>query len=164
MIDLKAKVDAMLVGAAGEHYVISQLLLQGLNAGLAPIGAKAVDVLTMSADGMIRDHIQVKTARGRRSWHMGVKHEALDSKSALYTFVAFMPEGQEVFVIPGEVVGKVVRESHRIWLETPGMKGQKHNDNAMRMLHYEYKNLEIPCAPPGWMEQYRDAWDLLSAH
>jgi hypothetical protein len=163
VIDLKAKVNSMLVGAAGEHFVVSQLLLQGIIAGLAPIGAKAVDVLTMSSEGIIRDHIQVKTARGRRSWHMGEKHEALDSGSALYAFVAFMPQGQELFLVPGEVVGRIVRESHQIWLDTPGVKGQQHNQTKMRMLHYEYKNLEIPCAPKDWMEQYRDAWELLSA-
>jgi hypothetical protein len=39
--------------------------------------------------------------------------------------------------------------------------GQQHNDNKMRMLHYEYKSLEIPCAPHGWMEEYRNAWHLL---
>jgi hypothetical protein len=164
VIDLKAKVDSMLIGAAGEHYVISQLLLQGIHAGLAPVGTKAIDVLAMSESGEIQCQIQVKTARGRRNWHMGVKHKALDSDSALYAFVAFLPDSTEVFLIPGQKVGEVVREAHRIWLDTPGKMGQEHNDNKMRMLHYEFKSLEIPCAPNGWMDEYRDAWHLLQKH
>lgn len=162
MVDLKAKVNSTLVGAAGEHFVISQLLLQGLHAGLAPIGAKGIDILTMSADGEIGDRIQVKTSRGRRSWQMGVTHEQLDEKSPLFVFVAFTSAGQDLFVVPGHVVGGVIRESHRIWLDTPGKKGQDHHDNPMRMVHYDYQNLEVPCAPLGWMEPYRDAWHHLS--
>lgn len=41
VVDLNTKVPSNLVRAAGEHYVLSQLLLQGFNAGLAPVRSDA---------------------------------------------------------------------------------------------------------------------------
>ena len=44
-----------------------------------------------------------------------------------------MKEPWEYYVVPAEVVSKAVREAHKIWLDTPGKKGQKHNDSSVRL-------------------------------
>ena len=35
--------------------------------------------------------------------------------------------------VPSKEVAKYVKREHRKWLDTPGRKGQSHNDTSMRM-------------------------------
>jgi len=44
-----------------------------------------------------------------------------------------------------------IKTGHQDWLKTPGRKGQKHNDSAMRALEDR----------DGWMDKYLERWDLL---
>ena len=53
--------DKTLVGAAGEHLVLSRLLSRGLLASQAPRGARKADVLLNPLDGGTPRLIQVKT-------------------------------------------------------------------------------------------------------
>lgn len=58
-------------------------------------------------------------------------------------------------------------ESHKLWLDTPGKNGKAHNDNKMRRLLPDYlrgRELEgevVQRIGAGWMEQYREKWELL---
>jgi hypothetical protein len=67
-----------LLGAAGEHYVMSQLLRRGLIAALAPVGVPTADIIVTDDIGDWACAIQVKTRRQIGSdggWHMKAKHE-----------------------------------------------------------------------------------------
>lgn len=63
----------------------------------------------------------------------------------------------EYFIIPASEMAKNILERHRTWLDTPGKKGQKHNESSVRTVHL----------PPlksfsGWdISEYRDRWDLI---
>jgi hypothetical protein len=62
-----------LLGAAGEHYVLCQLLRRGYIAALAPIGVPNADILVTDIDGQRLVAIQVKTRRNigsDKGWHM----------------------------------------------------------------------------------------------
>jgi hypothetical protein len=84
----------------------------------------------------------------------------------------------EIYVIDSETVAHSVKNSHRIWLKLPGLKGKKHNDNSMRQLTRDHKNIfaklknykeylskeEIKFIEEhssGWMNKYKDAWNLI---
>ncbi len=116
--------------------------------------------MAMSPGNAISHQIRVKTARGRLSWPMG-SNTSLSTDIQVSTPSCRLSSGPELFSVPGAVFRKVIRESHQVWLDTPDVEGQKHKDNKIRMLHYEYKNLDLPSAPSGWMEEFRDAWELL---
>ena len=67
-----------LLGAAGEYHVMTELLLRGYIAALAPHGVPKADILVTDDNGERHCTIQVKTRRDRGSdggWHMNVKHE-----------------------------------------------------------------------------------------
>lgn len=66
-----------LVGAAGEHYCMTQLLLRGCLAALTPHGSPDADILVRSPDGAIAAEVQVKARSGRagRGWRMSEKHQ-----------------------------------------------------------------------------------------
>jgi hypothetical protein len=155
------KPPTSLIGAAGEHYCMSQLLLRGSLAALTPRGAPDADLLVHSADGLIAAEVQVKarSGRGGRGWRMSEKHESIIRARLFYCFVDF---GQErdwpVFVMPSHVVALYLRRSHQAWLAAPGRDGQQHNDWPGRFVSARRPAQGFPV---GWMDQYEDRWDLI---
>src|SRR3546814_9500679 len=43
----------------------------------------------------------------------------------------------------------------------PGAKGQAHNDSDFRRFLPDYTHLDMGKYEDGWLEPYREAWDLL---
>ena len=158
--------DTAVIGAAGEHLVLSRLLSQGILAAKAPDGTSSVDLVVHQAgpDGAlsIAVAIQVKTRTrgGDGGWHMGEKHEDRIEPWLYYAFVDFEPEFPIVYVIPSAKVAEVVRDSHATWLAIPGKQGQPHQDSKMRRIMPKW-SFGVASAPDGWMNEYREAWSIL---
>jgi hypothetical protein len=116
------KRDKQLVGAAGEHLVLSRLLNLGFLAAPAPRGTRKIDILVNHLDNKPTCLLQVKTRTGidaDQGWHMGVKHETMKDKDMFYCFVALGDIQSNVYIIPASKVAKVVTESHATWLKIP---------------------------------------------
>jgi hypothetical protein len=157
------KSDKNLIGAAGEHLVLSRLLSTGTLAAQAPRGTRKADILVNHLDGKSPCLIQVKTRTGvdpDAGWHMGVKHEEIKDKDVFYCFVALGEIESKIYIIPAAQVAKVVKESHATWLSTPGAKGQKRNDTDMRRIKNRYR-MNLKSAPDGWMDKYLEKWDQI---
>lgn len=157
--------DTGLTGAAGEYLVLSRLLSRGILAAQAPRGTRKADILVNHLDGGAPALIQVKTRSGKGSdisWHMKAKHEEIKDEDMFYCFVDLGPEHPVVYVVPASVVAKVVTESHATWLATPGRGGKPHKDTEMRRIITSYK-FDIKSAPPNWMDQYSERWDLFES-
>lgn len=157
------KSDTQLVGAAGEHLVLSRLLSRGMLAAQAPRGTRKADILVNHLDGKLPCLIQVKTRSGKGSdisWHMKSKHEEIVEDDLFYCFVDLGPEHPNVYVVPSAKVAEVIKESHSTWLATPGKSGNKHNDTDMRRVATNYK-MDLKSAPPNWMDYYLENWDLI---
>jgi len=80
------------LGAAGEHYVMCQLLRRGLIAALAPAGVPLADIVVTDDIGDRLCAIQVKSRNDIGSdggWHMKDKHETIESDTLFYAFVDF---------------------------------------------------------------------------
>ena len=156
-----------LTGAAGEHFVMSELLRRGMIAALAPAGVPNCDIVVTDDIGDRLCAVQVKTRLGKgadRGWHMSKKHEALTSPSLFYCFVDFgtvTGETPFTYVVPASVVAGCLAENHQAWLAKPGAKGQAHKDNDMRRFLPDYSNLGLGNYDDGWLEPYREAWHLL---
>ena len=178
------KVQSSVVGAAGEHLVLSELLKRGYIAGLAPFNVKDYDIVVLNQDGTNSFPIQVKTtASNKRGWIMQDKHEK-PIKDLYYCFV-FLSEklsDTEIFIIDSKNVANFLKFTHSIWLKVPGKNGKKHNDSKMRMLgrgiNQSYINdfekikklltekeqkfiLSMKKKDNAWIEQFRNAWDLI---
>lgn len=119
-----------LLGAAGEHYVLSELLRRGFVAALAPQGVPNMDILVADTDGDQLCAIQVKTRSGRGGdggWHMRPKHEKHHAERLFYCCVDFGNSARErpnVYVIPSQKVAEVIGTAHRAWLSNPGKNGR----------------------------------------
>ncbi|MEJ1970046.1 MAG: hypothetical protein WDN03_15655 [Rhizomicrobium sp.] len=75
--------ETSIIGAAAEHYVMYQLLRQGLIAALAPKGVPEVDILVTDRGGSSLAEIQVKGRQFSKDggWTMNVKHESTETLS-----------------------------------------------------------------------------------
>lgn len=79
-----------LLGAAGEHYVMSLLLRQGFITALVPVGVPNCDIIVMDDMGDQLCAVQVKTHVDKGSdggWHMSKKYESVNSPRLFYTFL-----------------------------------------------------------------------------
>lgn len=152
------KTDTSLVGAAGEHLVLSRLLTRGFLAAQAPRGVRKVDILVNFLDGSEPCLIQVKS-RSRGSdggWHMAAKHEDIVDPDLFYCFVDLQALHPTVHVMPSAVVASVLKKDHSTWLDTPGKSGQAHNPTNFRRLRPNCLAQEN-----GWMDTYLENWELI---
>ncbi len=158
-------VNSTVLGAAGEHYVMCQLLRRGMIAALAPAGVPDADIIVSNRLGSSLAAVQVKTRRRggtKGGWVMKAKHEGIRRPLLLYAFVDFgktMEAIPECWVMPSEAVADAVQESHAAWLAMPGMD---HKDSDMRGLSHDYSKFGIGRSI-GWLDPYRGAWDLIAA-
>ena len=98
---------------------------------------------------------------------MSIKHEKIRGERLFYCFVDFQSSYKDrplVYVMPSFVVATAIAAASKIWLDTPGKKGQSHRETNMRRLIPDFgKTLRVTDSPygAGWLDQYRDAWHLL---
>ena len=170
------KISSIIIGAAGEYHVLSQLLRRGWIAALAPDGAPNMDILVTDENNEKLCAIQVKTRRdiGRdKGWHMKAKHENLIATDLFYVFVnvgRHPSDSTETHILPSSVVADCVRDTHRVWLETPGKGGRPHKDGPLRRMLPDYSHIKpitergreiIDRYRAGWLHQYRENWGIL---
>jgi len=155
--------DKNLIGAAGEHLVLSRLLSREMLAAPAPLGTRRADILVMPLDDSEPRLIQVKTQSGpelNKTWVLSVEQENETSDNFFYCFVDMNKEISKIYVIPSLTIATIIKEDYVTWLETPGKGGKKHNPTDMRTISYQYKQ-ELNSAPAGWMDKYLENWDSL---
>lgn len=157
--------DHSTIGAAGEYYVMSQLLLRGMIAALAPKGVPNTDIIVTDRLGDQLCAVQVKTrttSAGDNGWHMSAKHESIKSPNLYYAFVGLETDPPGCWIVPSEVVAKAVTVSHQKWLSMPGRNGHVRKDTKLRRFRFNYNNFGLQKKyPQGWLDQYKNAWDLL---
>ncbi|WP_062117161.1 hypothetical protein [Aureimonas sp. AU40] len=157
-----------LTGAAGEHYVMSQLLRRDFIAALAPVGVPNTDIVVTDAVGDRLASLQVKSRRelgGDGGWHMGKKHEAIVGELLFYCFVDFgvdLKAHPRCWVLPSAVVAETIRESYRVWLSTPGKGGRMRNstDHRRFLPNFDRTGISIERGA-GWLDPYEDNWEQL---
>lgn len=127
--------QSSVIGAAGEHLVLSNLLRLNFVAGQSPYNTKDYDLVVLNKNGTSSFPIQVKTALNKDGWVMKKKDET-PIKNLIFCFVYLEIDSNktEIYVLDSKTVSKILGFSHRIWLKVPGLKGRKHNDNKMRVL------------------------------
>ena len=158
-----AKRSTKIVGAAGQHYVMYELLRRNFVAALTPEGVPGVDILVSDLTGGHLASLQVKTASAPRpTWPLGTKSETLVSERLYYCFV--MPKDElmtspDCWIIPSAIVAEHATISHRTWLQGEPKRGPTRNDSDRRAMHKSCEPLEK--YPQGWLDPYQDNWEIL---
>jgi hypothetical protein len=147
-----------LVTAAARHFVLYEMAVRGIPAE----PDTGTTLLVYDKELIVRARTERSSEGG---WIMNERHEHVVDPSVLYAFVDLEPAPKdlpEVFIIPSEVVADVLAKEHAAWLETPRLRGEGDKvDNAMRRILPAYRH-QVEGCPDGWMEDWRDRWDLLT--
>lgn len=104
----RPQAERTLIGAAGEHFVMAELLRRGYIAALAPGGLDEYDILVMKPPVQIQ--VKSRTRSGDGGWTMTPKHESLTRPGLWYVFVDFE-------LAPAATVATVIRRSHEEYLK-----------------------------------------------
>ena len=148
--DRTLKLPGLQAGIAGEYFVAAELSRRGFVASLTLRNTRGIDILASNRDATKSVGIQVKTCQGDKpDWMLNKKAEDDLAENLFYVFVCLpLQSSPSYYIVPREVVGRYVRDSHARWLATPGKKGQAHRDSDMRRFR----------DPEG---TYKDRWDAL---
>jgi len=149
---MKEKLSNGITGIAGEYFVAAELSIRGFMASVTLRNNESIDIhATKISNNDKMFAIQVKTSQiNNRKWILNKKSETYTSESHFYIFVTLKDkfERPDYFIISSKSLSKIVKASHKRWLESPGKNGKKHNDSDIRK--FEDKNGE-----------YLERWDLL---
>lgn len=159
------KIQSQLVGAAGEHLVLSRLLSRGILAAQAPQGTRKADIIVHPLDGGTPWLIQVKTrlkGSAGGGWKLDDKHMEEKSSNLMYCFVDLQSVPEKVYVVPSKKVAQVLVEADKEWMKKPMRDGSKRSKNMWRMIKPRFI-VKLNSAPHGWMDKYLENWDLLES-
>ncbi|HRH93668.1 MAG TPA: hypothetical protein PKV72_04025 [Candidatus Peribacteria bacterium] len=152
--------EGTLVGNAGEHYVMAELLKRGVIAALASRNAPAFDIL--ATKGNIDVRLRVKTkSEDYDIWQWnthkdGTIFRLLNNERDFTVLVnlAMKSENLRFYIVPSIQLDKCLKADHAAWLAKRGKKGQKHSEaNRKRHLN-EKKHADV-------IASKLDAWDDL---
>jgi hypothetical protein len=136
--------DKSLIGAAGVHFVASQLSLRGLIALPTIRNTAGVDIVVVNQEGELKANLQVKTSRSRVDfWPVGTRYPQWRSQNNSYVFVRYNPkiDGLEAFLDSSFAVAESVDQSEQDVKER-GLKAWS------------------PCYyPKGELERLRSQWE-----
>lgn len=124
-------------GNAGEYFVAGELERHGLTVAVPMSNTKDFDILAINRDSYRQYAVQVKTTSYKQKvWSLTQKNEEIIGDNIVYVFVSLNElDAPEYHIVPSKIVATTLKEEHQLWLNTPGKKGQAHNDNPMRKFH-----------------------------
>jgi hypothetical protein len=150
-------------GSASQFFVAGELCRRGHVAVVTMGNTPNTDILCSNVSGTKFVHIQVKTfVPGNRTVSVGKKSEIDSGKNFVWVLGGIpLPNSDKDFiyyVIPSSVISKEVKKAHENWMNTPGKKGQQHNDSGIRAI----------VLPPNknnfseWsIEKYKNKWEII---
>ena len=149
-------------GNASQFFVAGELCRRGYSAVVTMGNTPNTDILCSNIEGTRFVHIQVKTfVPGARTCSVGLKAEKNFGENFFWV-LGGIPEPDSnsnfvYYVIPSSVTAREVSKAHRLWRESPGKKGQEHNESKIRIV-----NLLPSKSIAGWdVSEYENRWDLI---
>lgn len=134
------KLNRNVSGAAGEHYVVAELLRRGFFADVLYSCAKDYDILAFNPEKNKSFRIQVKVNQSnQKKWQIG-KHEPIYDNNMFFVFINLVELESPVFyVVPSKIVHDKVENRH----QSPKKNGGKRSDIRKFVFEEdEYKKYE----------------------
>lgn len=160
----KSDKDKSSRGNASQFFVAGELCRRGYSAVVTLGNTPNTDILCSNIEGTRFVHIQVKTfVPGNRTCSVGMKAVKNFGKNFFWVLGGIpkpnSKENFEYYIIPALVMAKNVSVAHKLWLKSPGAKGQEHKDSKVRTVHLPpHKSFS------GWnIRKYLNRWDLIEA-
>jgi len=138
------------IGNSGEYFVAGELERRGFTVAVPMSNVKDFDILAINRKTYEQFALQVKTTGYKQKrWTLAKKNEELVGDNIIYVFVSLNElAAPEYHIVPSKVVAETLKVDYEKWIETPGKKGQQHNETNIRI----FKDEE---------DEYLDKWELL---
>lgn len=149
-------------GNASQFFIAGELCRRGYSAVVTLGNTPNTDILCSNLEGTRFVHIQVKTfVPGGRTCSVGMKAEKKVGSNFFWVLGGIPKPDQiaefEYYIIPSKVMAEKTKESHQLWLNTPGVDGRLHKDNKIRTV-----TLPPWRSNTKWsIARYRNRWDLI---
>ena len=153
--------EGSLIGNAGEHYVVAELLKQGVIAALTPRNTPAFDIL--ATKGKVSARIRVKTKSEQYDhfqWNIKKDGTIFREISRNNDFIVLVNlktklERPDFFIVPTMQINRWPVSEYKKWLKTPGKNNRPHSpDNKQR--HLSFKKFEKVL-----IAKYSDNWGAI---
>jgi hypothetical protein len=130
----RSRLSTGLSGVAGEYFVAAELSRRGYVASLTLRNTRGIDILASNTDATKSVGIQVKANQGSgKEWMLNQKIENDIATNLFFVFIRLNDlAAPEYYIVPRAAVARYAKENHKRWLDTPGRKGQPHQDTPMR--------------------------------
>ena len=150
--------EGSLIGNAGEHYVMAELLKRGVIAALAPRNAPDFDILATRRNQTVRIRVKTKSAE-YKEWQWMTKKDGTifrnlskDNDYSVLVDLSKETKNLRFFVVPTHTLDTWLKEIYDNWVRTPGRNNRPHDATTRkRTLHQE---------KPG-LEKYLEKWEGL---
>ena len=153
--------EGVLIGNAGEYYVMGELLKRGVIAALAPRNTPSFDILAKNKNNHVTS-IRVKTKSGKLPiWQYTIKKdgEIFRNLSKENDFTILVDLGRSTsemkfYVVPTHIINMWLHEDFEVWCATPGKNGHVRNRSMKKRILEEKIHASELC-------KYLDIWDDL---
>jgi hypothetical protein len=137
---MENKISNIQIGLAGQFYVAAEFSVRGYQVGHLLGNSPNIDILVSNEKTGKQYRIQVKTTKTMTpklgpKWKMSKKVENISHENLFYVMVYLggIDKPNKYYIVPSIELSQYVKTDHQNWLDTPGKKNQKHNDNDLRM-------------------------------
>ena len=152
--------EGTLVGNAGEHYVMAELLKRSAIAALAPRNAPSFDIIATKGDKTVRVRVKTKSEQ-YDIWQWVIKKDGSIFRNisptgdfTVLVNLTTLTKDLAFYVIPTAALDKTLKQNHDEWVRTPGKNGRPHDpSNKQRTLSYKKYST--------WLAGFLHQWDLL---
>ena len=149
-----------LIGNAGEHYVMAELLKRGFIAALAPRNAPAFDILATNPYKTVKIRVKTKSEQFD-AWQWVKKKDGnifrflqMEGDFSILVNLAKEVDNMCYFIVPTKILNEWLVNDFDLWIKTPGRGGRPHSkENKKRNLEFRRHKDDLL--------KFENNWDLL---
>ena len=135
--------EGSLIGNAGEHYVMAELLKRGIIAALTPRNVPGFDILATRGDQTVRIRVKTKS-EDYDGWQWNAKEDGSIFKNMgkQNDFTVMVNLARDIrdlkfYIVQTVMLDRWLKRDFKRWVKTPGAKGQQRaKDNKKRVLYF----------------------------
>lgn len=167
-VDLALERGSIIVGNAGEYFVLAELSRRGWTAAPTPRNSRAFDILATKNGRQLALRVKTKTsaATGFR-WNAKKDGTVFAELSEASDFLVLVDMGcvddpPRYWIVPTHFIYRCLVEDFQEWVSTPGFKGrQRAKDNKVRFMHLPEQNGRPKHGYERRLSSYFNNWALL---
>ena len=162
-MNIITRTDSGYRGDASQFFVAGELCRRGYIAVVTLGNCPNTDILCSDHNSQKFIHIQVKTyVPGTKTCSIGIKSEKDYGENFIWIFGGIPTPSStfnfEYYIIPSKILSKNIKESHKIWVDTPGKNHRPHDGLT------KFRTLILPPGKHfnGWdISEYKNNWSII---